>query len=46
MRFRSKKFKSCQILKQIIYNVSDFELKVLQRVRPQNKNFTTRQISN
>ena len=30
---RSKNFKSCHILKQKFYNVSDFEIKVLQRVR-------------
>ena len=39
-----KNFKSCQILKQRFYNVSDFKQKVSQRVRFWNKNFTTRQI--
>ena len=39
MIFESKNFKSCQILKQNIYNVSDFELNFLQRVRFWNKKF-------
>ena len=43
-RFRSKNFKSRQILKQKFYNDPDFELKFLQRVTLWIKTFTTRQI--
>ena len=44
MRFRGKKFKSCQILEQKIYNVSDFKWIFLQRVSFWINYFTTRQI--
>ena len=44
IEIRISNFKSCQILKQNIYNVSDFELGFLQRVRFWIKNFTRRQI--
>ena len=35
-----------QISEKISYNVSDFELKISQRVRFWNENFRTRQILN
>ena len=41
-----QKFKSCQIIKQKFYNVSDFKWTLLQRVRFWIKNFTTRQFLN
>ena len=44
MRFRSKKIKFCQTLKQKFYNLSDSELKIIQRVRFQNEIFTMRYI--
>ena len=54
MRFRIKNFKSCQILKQKFYklsdfesnfyNASDFKTNFLRRVRFWIRNFTTRQV--
>ena len=35
--FRSKTFKSCQILKQKTYNLSDFEIKFFPLVRFKKK---------
>ena len=43
MRFRSKNFNYCQILKQKFFNVSDFEIIFLQGVRFWIRSFTTRQ---
>ena len=37
-------FQKAGFIKQKIYNVSDFEFKILKRVRFKNKNFETCQI--